>query len=250
MKYFVVLLGLFASGVGSADARDFGYEKFADVINQVYRGQYGVIVPFFEMPDATDTARQAEGYPGSIWNFAVEKGRNGSTIYVHADRYCNPNPTPTPITGGMARVRNWLYRNEISASGDFTVSGATPADVIFKLSAIDAKYINSYAIEITNTKRYYLPFNTLKDASIRAAGSCGPDFAYALTGVLAGDVTIKVFFIAGVSSDLAFNIGTHIKAGLHLKAEGKLGESEGNPVLIFTEGQKAFAVRAERLPLR
>jgi hypothetical protein len=130
MKYFVVLLGLFVSGVNSADARDFGYEKFADVVNQVYRGQYGVIVPFFEMPDATDTARQAEGNPGSIWNFAVEKGRNGGTIYVHADRYCNPSPTPAPIKGGMARVKNWLYRSEISAGGDFTVSGATPTDVI------------------------------------------------------------------------------------------------------------------------
>lgn len=62
-------------------------------------------------------------------------------------------------------------------------------------------------------------------------------------------MTIKVFFVAGVSSNLIFNIGSHIKASLHLKAEGKLGDSETNPVLIFTEGQKAFAIRADRLPL-
>jgi hypothetical protein len=148
-------------------------------------------------------------------------------------------------------VSNWLYRSEIAAGGDFTVTGATPTDVIFQLTALDAKYITSYAISITNTKRYYLPYNVLKDATSRAAASCtSTSYAYALTGVIAGDVTIKIYFIAGVSSDLAFNIGSHIKANLHLKVEGKLGDSEGNPVLIFTEGQRAFAIRADPLPLK
>ena len=31
---------------------------------------------------------------------------------------------------------------------------------------------------------------------------------------------------------------------------GKFGDSETNPVLIFSEGQKAFAIRADRLPLK
>lgn len=248
MRYCVCFVALLLSA-SSAFARDFGYERFADVVSQVYGSQYGAVVPFFEMPDATDTARQAEGYPGSIWNFAVAKARSRGTIYTHADQYCNPSPAPAPIVGGTTRIKNWLYRTEISGGGDFTVTGASPTDVIFQLTALDAKYIDSFAIEIVNTKRYYLPFNTLKDAASRAALSCGPNYAYALTGVLAGDVTIKVFFVAGVSSNLIFNIGSHIKASLHLKSEGKLGDSETNPVLIFTEGQKAFAIRADRLPL-
>jgi hypothetical protein len=251
MKTFFALLTLIGVGLGislgSAQARDFGYEKFADVVAQVYGSQYGAIVPFFQMPDATDTDRQAEGYPGSVWNFSVAKGRNKGTIYTHVDQYCNPAPTPALVSSGTTQVSNWLYRTEFSASGDITVTGATPADVIFQLTAIDAKYINSFAISITNVRRYYLPYNTLKDALSRAAASCGKDFAYGLTSVIAGDVTIKIFFVAGVASGAAFNIGSHIKANLHLKAEGKFGDSETNPVLVFTEGQKAFAIRADPL---
>jgi hypothetical protein len=250
MRYFFALLTVFGIGLGCADARDFGYERFADVVGQVYGSQYGAVVPFFDMPDASDTGRQAEGYPGSIWNFAVAGGRNRGTIYSHADQYCNPVPTPAPLASGTTRIKNWLYRTELGAGGAITVSGATPSDVIFQLTALDAKYISSFALEIANPKRYYLPYNLLKDAAARATVGCGPNYAYVLTGVIAGDVTIKVNFIAGVSSDLALSIGSHIKANLHLKAETKLGESEGNPVLIFTEGQKAFAVRADRLPLK
>lgn len=251
LRYCFALLAVLVTSLGTAQARDFGYERFADVVSQVYGSQYGVVVPFFEIPDATtDPTRQAEGYPGSIWNFALASGRNKSTIYTQADQYCNPTPMPAPLAGGTTRVKNWLYRFEISGGGDFTVSGATPTDVIFKLTALDAKYIDSMAIEIINTKRYYLPYNLLKDAASRATASCGPNYAYALTGVIAGDVTIKVYFIAGVSSNIALNIGSHIQANLHLKLEGKLGDSETNPVLIFTEGQKVFAVRADRLPLQ
>jgi hypothetical protein len=152
------------------------------------------------------------------------------------------------LSSGTTQITNWLYRTELSASGDITVTGATPTDVIFQLTAIDAKYINSFAISITNVRRYYLPYNVLKDALSRASASCGKDFAYGLTSVIAGDVTIKIFFVAGVSSGAVFNIGSHIKANLHLKAEGKFGDSETNPVLVFTEGQKAFAIRADPLP--
>lgn len=250
MKHFIAFLMIFGVGLGFAEARDFGYERFADAVAQVYGSQYGAVVPFFEMPDAGDTARQAEGYPGSIWNFSVTKGRRVGTIYTHADQYCNPNPTPAPIIGGTARIRNWLYKTEYSANIGFTVTGATDADVIFKLNALDAKYIDSFSVDIANVKRYYLPFNTLKDAASRAVSSCGTNYAYALTGVLSGDVTIKVFFIAGVSADAALNVGSHVKANLKLKAEGKLGDSEGNPVVVFSEGPKAFAIRADRLPLR
>ena len=102
MKTLFALLTLIGAGLGvslgSAQARDFGYEKFADVVAQVYGSQYGAIVPFFEMPDAGDTARQAEGYPGSVWNFSVAKGRNKGTIYTHVDQYCNPVPTPALLS--------------------------------------------------------------------------------------------------------------------------------------------------------
>lgn len=249
MRIFLALLAMLGIGARSADARDFGYEKFADVVSQVYGSQYGVVVPFFELPDASDTARLAEGYPGSVWNFAVAKGRTSGSIYTQADQYCNPVPLPAPLSSGTTRVKSWLYRVEMSAGAGFTVTGASESDVIFKLNALDAKYIDSFAIEIANTRRYYLPYNLLKDAASRAVVSCGPNFAYALTSVIAGDVTIKVFFIAGISADATANIGSHIKANLHLKAEGKLGESDGNPVLIFTEGQKVFAIKADRVPL-
>jgi hypothetical protein len=250
LRYFFALLPVLVSGVGVAQARDFGYEKFADVVSQVYGSQYGAVVPFFQMPDASDTTHQQEGYPGAVWNFGVAKGRNRGTIYTQTDQYCPPEPAPAPFANNTTRVNNWLYRNEISATGQFTVSGATPTDVIFQLTALDAQYITSYAIAITNTKHYYLPYNVLKDATSRAATKCGPNFAYALTSVIAGDVSIKVYFIAGVSSDLVFNIGSHVKANLHLKAEGKLGDSEGNPVLVFTEGQQVFAIGATPLPLK
>jgi hypothetical protein len=254
MKTVFALLALVGAGLGfgpgSAQARDFGYEKFADVVAQVYGTQYGAIVPFFQMPDATDTDRQAEGYPGSVWNFAVAKGRNKGTVYTHVDQYCNPSPAPALLSSGTTQIDNWLYRTELSAGGDFTVTGATPADVIFQLTALDAQYITSFSIAITNAKRYYLPYNVLKDATSRAAASCGANFAYGLESVIAGDVTIKIYLVAGVSSGVVFNIRDHIKANLHFKAEGKFGDSETNPVLIFTEGQKAFAIRTERLPLK
>jgi hypothetical protein len=248
--WLAMLVAGLGSGLGPAQARDFGYEKFADVVSQVYGSQYGAIVPFFQMPDASDTERQAEGYPGSIWNFSVAKGRSSGTVYTHADQYCNPGPTPALLSSGTTQINNWLYRTELSAGGDFTVTGATPADVIFQLTALDAKYINSFSIAITNTRRYYLPYNVLKDATVRAAASCGPNFAYGLESVIAGDVTIKIFLVAGVSSGVVFNIRDRIRANLHFKAEGKFGDSETNPVLIFTEGQKAFAIRAEPLPLK
>jgi hypothetical protein len=250
LRYSFALLAVLVTSLSATQARDFGYEKFADVVSQVYGSQYGAVVPFFQMPDASDIAHQQEGYPGAIWNFSITSGRNRGTIYTQKDQYCPPDPAPAPFANNTTRVNNWLYRSEVSVSGQFTVSGATPADVIFQLTAIDAKYITSYAIALTNTKHYYLPYNVLKDAASRAVAKCGSNFAYALTSVIAGDVSIKVFFIAGVSSDLIFNIGSHIKANLHLKAEGKLGDSEGNPVLVFTEVQQVFAIRADPLPLK
>ena len=84
MRILLALLAILGIGARSADARDFGYEKFSDVVSQVYGSQYGVVVPFFEMPDASDTARLAEGYPGSVWNFAVAKGRTAGTMIVSA----------------------------------------------------------------------------------------------------------------------------------------------------------------------
>jgi hypothetical protein len=254
MRYFsrtvFALLAALVAGVGGAEARDFGYEKFADVVSQVYGSQYGVVVPFFQMPDASDTTHQQEGNPGAVWNFGVAKGRSRGTIYTQSDMYCPPDPAPAPFANNTTRINNWLYRTELSATGQFTVSGATPSDVIFQLTALDAQYITSYSIAITNTRHYYLPYNMLKDATSRAAAKCGPNFAYALMSVIAGDVSIKVYFVAGVSSDVIFNIGSHIKANLHFKAEGKLGDSETNPVLVFTEGQQVFAISASPLPLK
>jgi hypothetical protein len=243
---------LFSAALSSqAFARDFGYEKFADAVRQVYGDGYGVMLPFQDMPaPADDPGRRGEGYPGQIWNFAPAKGRTSGLIYQNADIYCPPPASPAPIVVGSTQFKNWLYRNEIQLSGDFTVTGATPSDVIFQLTALDAKYIDSYAIQILNVKRYYLPRNDLIDASQKAVAACGPSYAYALTSTLVGDVTITVAFVAGVDSGIAANIGQHIKVNLKLHALAVRGGSDTNPLIVFSEGPKIFAIRAEPLPLK
>lgn len=243
---------LFAAALsGHASARDFGYEKFADAIRQVYGDGYGAMLPFDDMPaPADDPNRRGEGYPGQLWNFAPAKGRTAGLIYQNADVYCPPPATPAPIVVGSTQFKNWLYKNEIQLSGDFTVTGATPNDVIFQLTALDAKYIDSYAIQILNVRRYYLPRNDLIDASQKAIAACGTSYAYALTSTLVGDVTITIAFVAGVDSGIAANIGQHIKLNLKLHAQAVRGGSDTNPLIVFSEGPKIFAIRAEPLPLK
>ena len=232
-------------------ARDFGYEKFEDAVSSVYGQGYGALVPFDDVASpADDPTRRGEGYPGQIWNLGVARGRNGGIIYTNADYYCPPPVSPAPIVVGTTQLKNWLYRTEIGLNGDFTVTGATPNDVIFQLTALDAKYVNSYAIQILNVKRYYLPRNDLIAATTSALAACGPNYAYGLTSTLVGDVTITVAFTAGVDSGIVANIGQHIKTNLKLHALAVRGGTDANPLLIFSEGPKIFAIRAEPLPLK
>lgn len=113
-------------------ARDFGYEKFEDAVRAVYGADYGTMVPFDDITSPTDDpTRRGEGYPGQIMNLAAAQGRNGGVVYTNADVYCTPPVSPAPIVVGTTQLKNWLYRTEIGLNGDFTVTGATPSDVIF-----------------------------------------------------------------------------------------------------------------------
>jgi len=254
MKSVLVVSALLlaAAWPSQSFARDFGYEKFADAVRAVYGDGYGVVAPFDDITAAADDpTRRGEGYPGQIWNFVSVPGRNRGLIYQHNDVYCPvPGGGPAPIIVGTTQFKNWLYRTEIGLNGDFTVTGASTNDVVFKLSALDAKYVNSFGIQILNVKRYYLPRNDLLDATRQAVAACGPSFGYGLTSVLVGDVTITVAFQAGVDSGVIANIGQHIKLDLRLHSLAVRGGSDANPLVVFSEGPKIFAIRAEPLPLK
>jgi len=254
MKSVLVVSALLlaAAWPSQSFARDFGYEKFADAVQAVYGAGYGAITPFDDITSpADDPTRRGEGYPGQIWNFVSVPARNHGLIYQHSDVYCPvPGGGPAPIIVGTTQFKNWLYRTEIGLTGDFTVTGATANDVVFKLSALDAKYINSFGIQILNVKRYYLPRNDLINATRQATNACGPGFSYGLTTTLVGDVTISVAFQAGIDSGIMANIGQHIKVNLNLHSLAVRGGSDANPLLVFSEGPKIFAIRAEPLPLK
>jgi hypothetical protein len=156
MRYALVAATLLLSAALSSQsfARDFGYEKFEDAVRAVYGEGYGAMVPFDDITSpADDPNRRGEGYPGQIMNLAAARGRNGGVVYTNADIYCTPPVSPAPIVVGSTQIKNWLYRTEIGLNGDFTVTGATPSDVIFQLSALDAKYVNSFGIQIVNVSR-------------------------------------------------------------------------------------------------
>jgi hypothetical protein len=63
-------------------------------------------------------------------------------------------------------------------------------------------------------------------------------------------VTITIAFQAGVDSGIVANIGQHIKLDMQLHALAVRGGSDANPLLVFSEGPKIFAIRAEPLPLK
>ena len=67
---------------------------------------------------------------------------------------------------------------------------------------------------------------------------------------MVGDVTITVAFQAGIDSGIMANIGQHIKLNLNLHSLAVRGGSDANPLLVFSEGPKIFAIRAEPLPLK
>ena len=46
------------------------------------------------------------------------------------------------------------------------------------------------------------------------------------------------------------NIGQHIQLNLNLHSLAVRGGSDANPLLVFSEGPKIFAIRAEPLPLK
>ncbi len=249
LKHFAAAAALCAA-VSTANARDFGLERFADIVNTIYPGYY-VFSPFIEAPAANDTPHFNAGYIGSVWNMGAEKGRNRGGTYNHGDfSYCNPMQAVMPQPRNTARVQNWLYKTEIRGTGEFTVSGATPSDTIFKLTAIDAKYINSVTVDIKNTARYTLPYNVLKDWSSAALASCPTLGANrVLMSAIAGDVTVKIYFVAGVSATLQFDIASKVKANLGFNVTPVQIGTDTAPAMVLTEGNQIFAVAVRPTPL-
>ncbi|MEW6452756.1 MAG: hypothetical protein AB1490_19045 [Pseudomonadota bacterium] len=251
LKHFAAAAALCAA-VSTANARDFGLERFASIVNTIYPG-YSVFAPFVEAPSGADPLHLQMGYVGSVWNMGADRGRGGSgSTYSHGDfNYCNPIQAVMPPARNTARVQNWRYRTEITLTGDFTVTGATPNDTIFKLTAIDAKYINSVTVDIKNTVRYSVPYDVLKNWSSEALARCPTLGANrVLTSAIAGDVTVKIYFVAGVSATLQFDIASKVKANLGFNVTPVQIGTDTAPAMVLTEGNQIFAIAAQPAPLR
>lgn len=241
----IFFLGL--TVVPLAEARDFGKERLASVVAQTWGRNYGLVTPIFAAPDPTDVAAFGPGYLGSVWQFTPSPGRGGvGKIFNHDGKYCNPSDIRPAAVIKTSRLKNYVYRFEVGVTGEFTVKGAKSNDVIFKLSALDAKWIDYVSISITDAKLHLVPYNVFKARMASAAESCG-DLPYALKSMITGDVTARFFFRRGISAELALNIGSQISANLGFKGEVKEGESESNPYVEVTEGEQVFAVAVDRV---
>jgi hypothetical protein len=238
------------AAISTANARDFGLERLADIVSTVYPG-YSVFAPFVEVPASIDILHLQMGYLGSVWDMKADRGRKRGSSYSHGDfgKYCNPPKAVMPPPQNTVRVQDWRYKTEITVTGEFTVSGATPADTIFKLTAIDAKYIKDVTLDVKNAVRYTIPYNILKTWSSEALSLC-PTFNRILASAIAGDVTVKLYFVAGVSAMLQFNIASKVNANLGFKVfPVQIGDAD-KPAMLLTGGNQIFAISAQPAPLR
>lgn len=246
-RYLLSAAALFAS-VSIANARDLGLERFADIVNTVYPG-YGVFAPFVEAPSGSDPLHMQSGYLGSVWKTTKERGRSQGATYAHNSiDYCNPREAVMPPPRNTVRVQNWRYKTEITLTGELTVSGAKPEDTIFKLSAIDAKYIKDVTVDIKNTVKYSAPYDVLQGWSNEALTRC--PFNSVLVSAIAGDVSMKIYFVAGVSATLQFDIASKVKANLGFNVTPVQIGTADKPAMLLTEGNQIFAVAVRPAPLR
>jgi|SRR4051794_26952387 hypothetical protein len=248
-RYFLSAAVLCAA-VSTANARDFGLERFADIVNTVYSG-YGVFAPFVEAPSGSDPLHLQSGYLGSVWKTTRDRARSQGASYAHGNiEYCNPSQALMPPPRNTVRVQNWRYKTEITLTGEFTVSGARPEDTIFKLSAIDAKYIKDVTVDIKNAVRYSAPYDVLQGWSSEVLARPFCSFNSVLVSAIAGDVSVKIYFIAGVSATLQFDIASKVKANLGFKVQPvQIGDPD-KPAMLLTEGNQIFAVAVRPAPLR
>lgn len=251
VRIFSVLAACIAF-VSGAEARDFGKERLARVIAEQWGESYALVMPMFEVPtSASDPIGFGLGYLGSVAKMSIASGRAGKgRILSHeGSDYCNPDDLRPAAQANTKRLKDYLYRFEIKVTGEFTVTGAKSTDTIFKLRAIDAQWLDYFALDITNTKLLTLPANVLKSRFASAAGK-GADCAsyrHGFKSALSGDVTARFYFRRGVQSDIVFNIGKTIAASFNFKVEGKEGEAEGKPYIEFSEGNQIFALAVEKL---
>lgn len=238
--------------VTTAEARDFGKERLAGVIAEKWGASYALVMPMFAVPAAdSDPMGFGLGYLGSVAKLSVAPGRNGvGRVLSHeGSDYCNPDDLRPAAAANTKRLKDYIYRFEVKLTGEFTVTGAKTTDTIFKLKAIDAQWLDYFALDITNTKLLTLPANIVK-ARYASAASKGAECAayrYGFKSALSGDVTARFYFRRGITSDILFNVGKSIQANFNFTVEGKQGESQGKPFVEFTEGNQIFALSVDKL---
>lgn len=249
MSYFLrAVFFLFAVTVpvSSANALEFYYERFTDIVARNYPG-WTPVAPFFELPTADNKDPEAKGRIGGVWNFGTAPGAGGRVYFVQAGSYCNGPTTPVAYSGRVQPLGNFVYRIEYRATGEIVVRGATPDKVIFRISALDAQYIRQIAVNIRNPREYYLPGNRYSAALTASRAYCGGRYNYALKSVIAANVEIKFFVVRSVSSTIELSaFRDRLKINLGLKAAGNIS-TEGEPAIVFDEGVLAFAVKVEPL---
>ncbi|SFJ19552.1 hypothetical protein [Bradyrhizobium sp. cf659] len=229
-----------------AKAADFFYQDLAAQVAGTYGSGWSVLVPFTGLPVAADDPnRQGQTYPGHLWNFAVSPGSGGGRVFEHVEMYCPGQNIPKPFDVPAAPFRDFQRVTQFGATGDITVSGATPDKVLLKLSAIDAQYLKSVTATGTNVRRMYLPgANVLKSTVSASVSSCGPNFRYAIASVLYGKITLSVIFDRKLDLGIAATIAARIAANLSFKSRVIRTGSADKPFVIESAEPLIFAVKA------
>ncbi|HZP78862.1 MAG TPA: hypothetical protein VFB45_22180 [Pseudolabrys sp.] len=223
----------------AAQSAEVFYENFSNSIRAVYGSNWAVFIPFTAPPAPADDAnRIGETYPGHLWNFTSTKTSKGGTVYEQADSYCPGSQTPKPFPGGGAVFKDFQDLTQFKLTGDITIGPV-------KISALDAEYLKSVKTDIASVKRMYLPGgNVLKAAVKTAVSACGPDYFYAVTGVLMGKPTITVTFDRSVDAGIAANISSKISFNLGVHAHVVQYGTADKPLIIQTDDVEIFAVQA------
>lgn len=240
MKRFLLTsaLVLFAVATEAAHSAELFYENLSDAVRKTYGKNWAVFVPFTALPAAMDDPnRQGETYPGHLWNFAPATTANGGTVLEQANVYCSASQTPKPFTVGAATFKDYQNIKDLKLTGTITVGPV-------KITAIDAKYLKSVSISIGPVQRMYLPgANVFSSAVKNAVINCGPNYFYAVNGVLLGKVTISVAFDRSIDAGIAAEISSKIKADLTVHARVVQNGTADKPLIVQTDDVQVFAVQ-------
>jgi hypothetical protein len=240
------VLSFFAANSPAA-ARDYGLERLASMVRTYYGSGFDLMIPFIERPDAAqDPAGVDFGYLGSVWSVRKDYVRASGPFIYHQtpDGACNPAELAFGRGARSASVERFVYRFQLTATGEITVPGGKPGSTFLKLSAIDAKYVDYVRIDITNTRIHTLPTDHyLRRVSTAVRKEGCNKHRVGLAALLAGDVKVEYHFKAGVSANLALDMAKVLNANLGLGLATQIGESEAAPVVYAGGEQLVFAVR-------